>query len=79
MNSASILVLKQPASLSQLFNQFNNTPENHTNNDPDNAVKCRYYDTEKIQTLNIPNKSKPNLCFVLTHALLARILMVQNT
>ena len=44
MNSKSILVLKQPANLSQLFNQFNNTIENHTRKDPDNAVKCRYYD-----------------------------------
>ena len=57
-NSTSTLVLKQPANLSQLFNQFNNTNENHINKDPDNAVKCRYYDIEEIQTLKIPNKSK---------------------
>ena len=31
MNSTSTLVLKQPANLSQLFNQFNNITENHTN------------------------------------------------
>ena len=58
MNSTSTLVMKQPANLSQLFNQFNNVTENHTNKDPDNVVKCRYYDIEEIQTLNIPNKSK---------------------
>ena len=58
MNSTSTLVLKQPANLSQLFNQFNNITENHTNRDPDNVAKCRYYDIEEIQTLNIPNKSK---------------------
>ena len=58
LNSTSTLVLKQPANLSQLFNQFNNTNENHTSKDPDNAVKCRYYDIEEIQTLKIPNKSK---------------------
>ena len=58
MNSISTLVLKQPAKLSQLFNQFNNTTENHTNKDPDNAVKCRHYDIEEIQTIKIPNKSK---------------------
>ena len=58
MNSTSTLVLKQPANLSQLFNQFNNITENHTNRDPDNVVKCRYYDIEEIQTLNIPNKNK---------------------
>ena len=58
MNSTSTLVLKQPVNLSQLFNKFNDTTENHRNRDPDNAVKCRYYDIEEIQTLNIPNKSK---------------------
>ena len=47
MNSTSTLVLKQPANLSQLFNQFNNITENHTNGDPD-VVKCRYYDIEEI-------------------------------
>ena len=56
--STGTLVLKQTANLSQLFNQFNNNNENHTNKDPDNAVKCRYYDIEEIQTLKIPNKSK---------------------
>ena len=58
MNSTSTLVLKQPANLSQLFNQFNNTTEDHTIKNPDNSVKCRYCDTEEIQTLKIPNKSK---------------------
>ena len=58
MNSSSTLVLKQPANLSQLFNQFNNITENHTNKDPDNAVKCSYYDIEKTQPLKIPNQSK---------------------
>ena len=58
MNSTSKLVLKKPTNLSQLFNQFNNTTEYHTNKDPDNTVKCRYYDIEEIQTFKIPNKSK---------------------
>ena len=58
MNSTSTLVFKQPANLSQLFNQFNSTTENQANKDSDNVVKCRYYDIEKIQTLKIPNKSK---------------------
>ena len=57
MNSTSTLVLKQPANLSQTFNQFNDITENHTNRDPRNVVKCRYYDIEEFQTLNIPNKS----------------------
>ena len=58
LNSTSTLVLKQPANLSYLYNQFNNITENHTNKNPDNDVKCRYYDIEEIQTLKIPNKSK---------------------
>ena len=75
MNSTSTLVLKQPANLSQLFNQ-NNTTENHTNKDADNAVQCRYYDIEEIQTLKITKiKASPYLCFILMHALLARVLM----
>ena len=31
MNSTSTLVLRQPANLSELFNQFNSITENHTN------------------------------------------------
>ena len=58
MNSTSTLVLKQPANLSQLFNQFNSITENHAKKYPDNVVKCRFYDIEEIQTLNIRNKSK---------------------
>ena len=46
MNSTSTLALKQPAILSQLFNQFNIITENHTNRDPDNVEKLRYYDSE---------------------------------
>ena len=57
LNSASTLVLKQPANLSQIINQFNDINENNSNKDPDNAVKCRH-DIEEIQTLKIPNKSK---------------------
>ena len=71
-SSLSTLVLKQSANLSQLFNQFNNTTENHTNKDPDNAVKCRYYDIEKIQTLKISNKSKPLSMFHITACSLSK-------
>ena len=56
-DSTSTLVLKHPEDLSQLFNQFNNITKNLRHRDPDNVVKCRYYDTEEIQTLNIPRKS----------------------
>ena len=58
LNSTGTLILKQPANLSQLFNQFNNMTENYTKRDPDNVVECRYYDLEEILTLNIPKKSK---------------------
>ena len=58
MNSTSRLVLKQPTNLRQLFNQFDNITENHTNRDLNNVAKCKYYDIEEIQILNIPNKSK---------------------
>ena len=50
LNITSTLVLKQPANLSQLFNQFNNIIENYTKRDPDNVVECRYYDLEEILT-----------------------------
>ena len=55
MDSTSTLVLKQPGNVSRLFNQFNNTTENHTNKNPDNAVQCRLW---KLKTLKILNKSK---------------------
>ena len=55
MNSLSKLVMKQPANLSQIFNQFNNTTDDYTNKDPDNAVKCKY-DIEEIQTENSKQK-----------------------
>ena len=57
MNSTITLVLNKPANLGQLFNQFNNITESHTNRDPHDVAKCRYYDMEEIQTLNIPSKS----------------------
>ena len=56
INSKNTLVLKLPANLRQLFNQFNNGTGNYRSRDPDNAVKCRYYIKEEIQTLNIPKK-----------------------
>ena len=49
MNSTSTLVLKQPANLSELFNQFNNITENHAKKYPDNFVKCRFYDIEEFR------------------------------
>ena len=56
MNSLSKLVLKQPANLSQIFNQFNNTTENHTKI----LIMLRNANimTEKKFRLKIPNKNK---------------------
>ena len=72
MNSTSTLALRQPANLSQLFNHFNNYTENHRNRDPDNIVKCRYYDTEEIQTSNIQNKTKSLSMFHINTCSLSR-------
>ena len=57
MNSSSTLK-QQPAKLYKSFNHWNNTTENHTNEDPDNTVKFRCYEIEEIETWKIPNKSK---------------------
>ena len=65
----STLVLKRPANLSQLFNQFNNITGNHTSRDPDNVAKCTYYDIEEIQTMNISDKSKSLSMFHTTYHL----------
>ena len=61
--------MKQPANLRQLFNQFNNGTENYRRRDPDNAVKCRYYIIEEIQTLNIPKKKFLSMFHINTDSL----------
>ena len=40
------LVLKPLPSLSSLFNQFNNIPQTHDHEDPENVARCKYYDLE---------------------------------
>ena len=55
-NSNSSVILTPP-DLAPLFNQFNNAiPEN--NSDPENVIKSKYYDIDKLQQLKIPNKGK---------------------
>ena len=49
-----MLSLKPPSDLSLLYNQFNNTSPEESN-DPANVVNSKYY---KIQTLKFPNKHK---------------------
>ena len=58
------LVLKPPPSLSSLFNQFNTIPQTNDHKDPENVVKCKYYDLEEVQSMKIPNK---NSCLSLFH------------
>ena len=78
LNSVSTLALKQPANQSQLFNQCNNITENHTNRDPESDEKCRYYDIEEIQTLNIPSKSKFSSMFHINTCSLEYLLKTTN-
>ena len=58
------LVLEPPPSLSLLFNQFDNIPQTHDHKDPENVVRCKYYDLEEVQSIKIPNK---NSCLFLFH------------
>ena len=58
------LVLKPPPSLSSLFNQFNNIPQIHDHKDPENVVRCKYFDLQEIQSMKIPYK---NSCLSLFH------------
>ena len=54
INSTS-LVLKPSATLSLLFNQFNNSsPEQK--NEPENVVNSNYYDIDQFQTLKFKKK-----------------------
>ena len=56
-NLNSSLILKPSPDLALLFNQFNNViPEN--NSDPKNVIQSKYYDTDELQQLKIPNKEK---------------------
>ena len=56
-NELNNLVLKPPTSLSSLFNQFNKIPHTHDQKDPENRIRFKYYDLEKIQPMKIPNKN----------------------
>ena len=56
-NELNNLVLKPPTSLSSLFNQFNNIPHTHDQKDPENGIRCKYYDLEEIQSMKILNKN----------------------
>ena len=56
-NKNSSVLLKPPANLALLFNQFNNSsPEQQI--DPENVVNSRYFDIDQIQSLKFPQKEK---------------------
>ena len=43
-NESNDLLLKPPPSVSSLFNQWNNTSQILDHKDPENDVRCKYYD-----------------------------------
>ena len=67
-DNSSNLVLKPPPNLSSLFNQYNNSSQIYDFRDPENVVKCKYYNLEEVQTMKIPNNNI-FLYSILTHAL----------
>ena len=46
------LVVKPPPSLSLLFKQFNNKSQTQDDKDPQNVVRCKYYDLEEVLFLH---------------------------
>ena len=77
-DNSSNLVLKPPPNLNSLFNQFNNSSQFHDFKDPENVVKCKYYNLEEVQTMKIPNKKSSLSLFQLTHALYLKTLTILN-
>ena len=62
LNNKSSLLLKPSENLKLLVNQFNNaSPEDNT--DPENVLQSKYYDTDELQNMEIPNKVKPLALF----------------
>ena len=55
-DNSSNLILKPPPNLNSLFNQFNNSAQIQDFKDPENDFKCKYYNPEEVQTMEIPNK-----------------------
>ena len=71
----SLLSLKPPSDLALLYNQFNNTsPEK--NNDPENVVNSKFYDSDQIQFLKFLDKHKSLALFHINACSLTKILMI---
>ena len=48
--------------MKSLFNHFNNSSQTHDFKDPENVVKCKYYNQEEVQTVKIlKNKNSLSL------------------
>ena len=58
INNEVSLLLKPSENLKLLVNQFNNNASPEDNTDPENVVQSKYYDTDELQTMKIPNKEK---------------------
>ena len=57
-NIEGSLLLKPSENLTLPVNQFNNNASPEDNTDPENVVQSKYYDTDELQTMKIPNKDK---------------------
>ena len=58
LNNESSLLLKLSENSKLLVNQFNNSASPEDTTDPENVVHSKYYDTDELQTMKIPNKDK---------------------
>ena len=56
--------MEPPLSINSLDSQFYNIPQTHDHKDPENVVRCKYYDLEAVLPMKIRNK---NSCLSLFH------------
>ena len=70
LERSSSLSLKPPPNLSLLFNRFNNSIRQNSN-DPDNVAKCKFSDIDEIQKMKINDSKiiqyKPKQLFYITN------------
>ena len=63
LNNESSLLLRPSENLKVLLNQFNNNASPEDNTDPEDFVQSKYYDTDELQTIKIPNEDKSLVLF----------------
>ena len=73
------LVSKPPLSLSSLVNQFNNIPQTHNHKVHKNIVKCKFYDSEEVQSMKISNTNSCISLFPINTCSLNKLLKIWNT